>query len=184
MTSPGSELLTSRLAEHIASVMANADAGHCVRVDDVNVVLAPELAAALETDLPGVAVHVLRGDPQGVLDIAAERAIEIRNRKQLPCLLIVPAGEGHAGVTIADLKLQRAADGIWRPAADSPVRGAAEVDVVTVKEDIEGQPRTGKVDAGSDQVSDAPVAHRPLTAADVGPGWMPRTAREKNPAGK
>jgi poly(beta-D-mannuronate) lyase len=94
------------------------------------------------------------------------------------------AGEGHAGVTIADLKLQRAADGIWRPAADSPVRGAAEADIVTVKEDIGGQPRTGKADAGSDQVSDAPVAHRPLTPADVGPGWMPRTAGDKTPAGK
>jgi DNA phosphorothioation-dependent restriction protein DptH len=104
--SSGSDLLTSKLAEHIASVMANADAGHCVRVDDVNVVLAPKLAAALETDLPDVAVHVLKGDPQGVLDIAAERAIEIRNRKQTPCLLIVPAGEGHAASSL-DNSFQR-----------------------------------------------------------------------------
>lgn len=80
----------------------------------------------------------------------------------------------HAGIRLADPKLARAADGLMRPAADSPVRGAAEGDFPALKTDLDGQPRPGKPDAGCDQVSDAPVTNRPLTAADTGPAWLPR----------
>lgn len=96
----GTDLLTAKLAEHLATLMADAAPGHCVRVDDVNATLAPDLAGALDALLPSVAVHVLRAVPGPGLDIAAERAIEIRNRKVTPCLLVVPAGEGHAASSL------------------------------------------------------------------------------------
>jgi len=102
----GSGLLTQKLAQQLAASMEGAAAGHCVRVDDVSETLATELASALANDLPGVAVHVLRAKPQEDTDIAAERAIEIRNRKQTPCLLIVPAGQGHAASSL-DNSFQR-----------------------------------------------------------------------------
>jgi hypothetical protein len=86
--------------------MADASPGHCVRVDDVNATLAPELASALGARLPGVAVHILRAAPESAFDIAAERAIEIRNRKVSPCLLVVPAGEGRAASSL-DNSFQR-----------------------------------------------------------------------------
>jgi len=55
-----------------------------------------------------------------------------------------------------------------------PAAGAAEGDFASVKTDIDGQPRSGKFDAGCDQRSAAPIASRPLTAADVGPAWLQR----------
>jgi len=76
------------------------------------------------------------------------------------------------GIRVVDPRLERAKDGLWRPAADSPVRGADEGRFADIKTDMDGQPRPGKLDAGSDQISDAPVTLRPLTAADVGPSWM------------
>jgi poly(beta-D-mannuronate) lyase len=86
----------------------------------------------------------------------------------------------HAGVKSVDLKLVKGINGLWRPATDSPARGAAEGDVAQFSKDIDGQPRPAKAaDAGCDQASDAPVANRPLTAADVGPSWLARTAGDK-----
>ena len=80
----------------------------------------------------------------------------------------------HAGFKVADLKLARGADGLLRPTAGSPARGAAEGEFPKIKTDLDGQPRTGKLDVGCDQTSDAPVANRPLTKADVGPAWLAR----------
>ena len=77
----------------------------------------------------------------------------------------------HPGSRVADTKLMRGADGISRPSANSPVRAAAEGEFGAVSTDIDGQPRTGKLDTGCDQISDAPVLNRPLMAADVGPTW-------------
>jgi poly(beta-D-mannuronate) lyase len=80
----------------------------------------------------------------------------------------------HAGIRIADPKLERSPDGLFRPAAGSPARGSADVELGVVKTDIDGQPRLRKPDAGCDQSSDAPVTSRPLTATDVGPQWSKR----------
>jgi len=88
-----------------------------------------------------------------------------------------------AGVTNAATKLRmieprllRREDGLWRPAAESDVRQAAEGRFPVVTTDIDGQRRTGRCDVGCDQASEEPVSNRPLTAADVGPSWMkPRT---------
>ena len=88
----------------------------------------------------------------------------------------------HPGVTFADLKVSKADDGLWRPAPDSPVRGAgerlADDAPAALKLDMDGQARAAdKSDAGADQVSTAPVTRRPLTPADVGPSWMDRTRK-------
>ena len=80
----------------------------------------------------------------------------------------------HTGFRLADPKLVRGTDGLMRPAADSPARGAAEGNFAAVKTDIDGQPRATPPDAGCDQISDAPITNRPLSAADVGPAWLKR----------
>ena len=63
-------------------------------------------------------------------------------------------------------------DGLWRPGADSPARGAAEGGFPQIKTDIDGQARRASLDVGSDQVSADSVTHRPLLPHDVGPDWM------------
>jgi poly(beta-D-mannuronate) lyase len=78
----------------------------------------------------------------------------------------------RAGIRVVDVKLERGGDGMWRPAKDSPARSAAEGNFPTITTDVDGQPRKGRLDAGCDQLSDAPVFNHPLTAADVGPAWM------------
>ena len=78
---------------------------------------------------------------------------------------------GGAGVTVSDPKLTRAADGLWRPAPNSPALGAAAGDFPFVTTDIDGQPRPARKDIGCDQQSAAPVLYRPLTTAEVGPAW-------------
>ena len=88
-----------------------------------------------------------------------------------------PGGVEHAGIKFVEAKLERGADGLWRPAKDSAVRGAAEGSFPSVNSDIDGQPRLGRADAGCDQLSEAPITRRPLTAAEVGPAWMDAKAR-------
>ena len=80
------------------------------------------------------------------------------------------------GVRLVDPRLERAADGLWRPAAGSPALGAAEPPGSTPHDDVDGQPRGGMAlpDVGADQRSDAPILRRPLKPVDVGPAWLPR----------
>ena len=82
----------------------------------------------------------------------------------------------HAGIKVLDPKLEKAKDGLLRPSGQSPAHAAAEGEFPDVKTDMDGQPRPARPDVGCDQISDAPVTHRPLTAADVGPSWMDRSA--------
>lgn len=87
--------------------------------------------------------------------------------------------KGHAGIERVDLKLAKAAgDELIRPAADSPVRGAASRELSPqVDHDVDGQARGDKRDAGCDQLSDEPVKHRVLKPQDVGPSWLPREGK-------
>jgi poly(beta-D-mannuronate) lyase len=87
-----------------------------------------------------------------------------------------PASRGpeYPGIRQVDARLARSGDGLWRPAADSPARGAATGDFAPVTIDIDGQRRAGARDAGCDQTADGPVTNRPLTAADVGTSWRER----------
>jgi poly(beta-D-mannuronate) lyase len=76
------------------------------------------------------------------------------------------------GITMLDPKLTRGSDGLWRPGPGSPAREAAEGRYESIKEDVDGHPRTGKKDVGCDQASTEAVKRRPLTSRDVGPDWM------------
>jgi poly(beta-D-mannuronate) lyase len=87
------------------------------------------------------------------------------------------AGIERAGIKFVEAKLERGADGLWRAAKDSAARGAAEGSFPSVKTDIDGQQRQGRADSGCDQLSEAPVTRRRLTAADVGPAWMAAKTR-------
>ena len=80
---------------------------------------------------------------------------------------------------VADPQLTLGADGIHRPAADSPARGAADDRLVAVADDIEGQPRVAPYDIGCDQSSTAAVQFRPLTARETGPPWLKERTSSK-----
>jgi poly(beta-D-mannuronate) lyase len=77
----------------------------------------------------------------------------------------------HEGIRVVDPKLALAAEGLWRPGKDSPLRGAAEGNFSSIKTDIDAQERKGAVDVGCDQNVNAPVINRPLTSRDVGTSW-------------
>lgn len=76
------------------------------------------------------------------------------------------------GLLTIDPKLAKAGDDLWRPATGSPLAGAATGEFAAITTDIDGQPRAGAKDAGSDQQSSGPVRNRPLTASDAGPTWL------------
>jgi len=88
--------------------------------------------------------------------------------------------EGKEAPTLAagamrkvDLKLEPDDTGLWRPAADSPARGAAVGEFPSVTTDMDGQPRPqANTDTGADQESNAPITRRPLSPGDVGPDWF------------
>lgn len=77
------------------------------------------------------------------------------------------------GISSISPLLYRAADSLWRPAPASPVIGAGQGNYPFVNDDVDGQIRIMPKDSGADQVSSAPVLHRPLMPLDVGPSWFP-----------
>jgi poly(beta-D-mannuronate) lyase len=106
----------------------------------------------------------------GPLVQAASAPIDLRWKSNLmhgANLGIEPAD----GIRQEDPKLRRAADGLWRPAADSIALGQADDGFPFVTDDIDGQPRGSKPDIGCDQASAAATTRQPLTRAMVGPSW-------------
>ncbi|MEU3606884.1 polysaccharide lyase 6 family protein [Streptomyces sp. NPDC035033] len=77
----------------------------------------------------------------------------------------IPAG----GFRRVDPLLRKDADGVHRLTAGSPAVGAATLASLTVTEDVDGHPRGGARDVGSDEYSTLAPVRRPLTTADVGP---------------
>ena len=75
------------------------------------------------------------------------------------------------GILLADPKLGRAPDGLWRPRSDSPALGAAQGGFEFVTDDIRGRVRPPAKDVGSDQADGSSPIRQPLTPADVGPSW-------------
>lgn len=92
-------LLSQTLKDEAEKLVAKREAGHCARLDDIGLALAHELAAMLSKD-DRFMVGILRSHPVGPMEMSAERAIELRNRKATPLLLLVPAGEGHAASSL------------------------------------------------------------------------------------
>jgi hypothetical protein len=72
------------------------------------------------------------------------------------------------GYRTVDPKLAKDSHGLLRPAASSPVIGAATGSLPQVTQDIDQQSRPSAKDVGADQYNSATPA-RPLTTADVGP---------------
>ncbi|MFC5206099.1 hypothetical protein ACFPM0_06135 [Pseudonocardia sulfidoxydans] len=107
LASPGSlpPLVLGQIAEQIADALTGHDAGNCVRIDSIRRGDAGELVEVLRDRLPaGLAdVHVLvdhPGDADGKLAIPAERAVELRNRKERQLVLMVPVGSGSAASSL------------------------------------------------------------------------------------
>ena len=77
-----------------------------------------------------------------------------------------------SGMELKDAKLSRSTDGLWRPSADSPLKGAFVGNFPFVTEDMDGQFRESPKDAGADQLSSTNITNRALTQiSDVGPDW-------------
>ncbi len=80
---------------------------------------------------------------------------------------------GDAGISVVNPQLILGADGLWRPASNSPAIDAASGDFTgTLTTDMDGQPRIGIFDVGADEFSNAAIVRKPLQAADVGPNWL------------
>jgi DNA phosphorothioation-dependent restriction protein DptH len=93
--------LTERIAVRLEEHLAKRPPGHCVRVDDLTADDARALAEQIVGHSPAFDTNVLAQDVSWPpLEIKAERAIELRNRKVRPLLLLVPAGAGHAASSL------------------------------------------------------------------------------------
>jgi poly(beta-D-mannuronate) lyase len=73
------------------------------------------------------------------------------------------------GISTANPQLAVSSDGLSRPAPASPTVNGAQGSYPFVTIDMDGQVRDAMPDIGADEVSTAPVTHRPLTPVDVGP---------------
>lgn len=83
------------------------------------------------------------------------------------------------GITSTDPLLE-ARGALWRPAATSPVIGAAaQLDYVTI--DIDGQSRDAAPDIGADEVASGPVIYPPLLRQDVGPPYLDQILQSASP---
>ena len=93
--------LTDRIASNLRERLSRRQAGHCVRVDDLSAEDARAVAEAIASQSPAFDVHVLSAEARSPpLEIGADRAIELRNRKLQPLLLLVPSGTGHAASSL------------------------------------------------------------------------------------
>jgi DNA phosphorothioation-dependent restriction protein DptH len=97
------ELVIDRLADQLTGLVRDHTAGHCVRVDNVRRSDAEVLVTELRTRLPAVTADVyVLADTASADDTAipAERAVELRNRKRRPLVLVVPVGAGAAASSL------------------------------------------------------------------------------------
>ncbi|HEY0812745.1 MAG TPA: DUF87 domain-containing protein [Pseudonocardia sp.] len=93
------------IADQVAEALRDHGAGHCVRVDSIRRGDAAQLVEVLRDRLPSESadVHVLvdhAGEADGKLSIPAERAVELRNRKERQLVLMVPVGSGSAASSL------------------------------------------------------------------------------------
>jgi DNA phosphorothioation-dependent restriction protein DptH len=95
------EALIGRIAGRLESHLTERRPGHCVRVDDLSVTDAHAVAEEVGRRTVELDVHVLANPtPAHRSEIGVDRAIELRNRKMRPLLLLVPAGAGHAASSL------------------------------------------------------------------------------------
>ena len=78
-----------------------------------------------------------------------------------------------SGIAFIDPLLTLAADGLMRPASNSPAIDSAAGSYPDVTTDIDGHDRTtGSKDIGADEIDSTTRSFNPLGADDVGPNWM------------
>ncbi|MCW1924684.1 alginate lyase family protein [Luteolibacter arcticus] len=137
------------------------------------------------TDSPGATIELDAGIGSAGRTLRPENIVIAHNVFSLPQRAVLTKGTEGAGfrwtgnfsnragdhVRKADLMLTRDLHGVWRPSPGSPLQAAAEA-FPGIGCDLDGQPRTGRFDAGCDEISQAPAIARPLTTADTGPAWM------------
>ena len=137
------------------------------------------------TDSPGAAIELDAGFGSAGRSLRPENIVIANNVFALPNQAVITKGSEGAGfrwtgnfsnltaghVRKADLMLTRDHYGVWRPSPGSPLQSVADP-FPGITTDLDGQPRTGRFDAGCDEISQAPATARPLTTADTGPLWM------------
>ncbi|MFE7202373.1 helicase HerA domain-containing protein [Pseudonocardia alni] len=100
------ELIIETLAAQIVDAIEGHGAGHCVRIDSIRQADAEALVRTVRSKLAAPAdadVHVLAGEDRpadGDLAVPAERAVELRNRKERPLILMVPIGSGSSASSL------------------------------------------------------------------------------------
>lgn len=94
--------LIDRIADELGNNLRQRSAGHCIRVDDLTITDAYAVTEEVRRAAVDCDVHVLAGSKpsRSELEIGIDRAIELRNRKNRPLLLLVPAGAGHAASSL------------------------------------------------------------------------------------
>lgn len=130
MTTELPAALITRVADFLERNLDGRPVGHCLRVDDLTREDALAIAAELAPRIPGADVHVLaEASAEHPAEIAADRAIELRNRKAKPLLLLVPARAGLSAssldnsfepLPLVDM-LDAVSDGIEKELVPSPV---------------------------------------------------------------
>ena len=130
MTTELPAALITRVAGFLERDLDGRPAGHCVRVDDLTRDDAIAIAAELAPRIPGADVHVLaETSAEHPAEIAADRAIELRNRKVKPLLLLIPAKAGLSASSLDNsfeplplvYMLDAVSEGIEKELAPTPV---------------------------------------------------------------
>ena len=97
--------IVDTISDHLVAELTGHGSGHCVRVDSVRPGDAQALVLALRKGLSAGSadVHVLADQPteaDGETSIPAERAVELRNRKERQLILVVPVDSGSAASSL------------------------------------------------------------------------------------
>ncbi len=140
MTDLPSSDLPDRVVDTIAGLveasLADHGAGHCVRIDSIRRADAAHLAGALADRLPHgtTDVHVLVDHPDdadGKLSVLAERAVELRNRKERRLVLMVPVGSGSAASSLDNSFARIDVTGLLAGAAEVMLAGLDDAELAT-----------------------------------------------------
>lgn len=139
MSEPAGAALPGLIIDRIATVLAEQigqhESGHCVRVDNLRQADAVSLARTLRAG-PAASqadVHVLIDRLEQAADellIPAERAVELRNRKKHPLVLMVPVSTGTAASSLDNSFERQDAVDLLRVASDALAENLSDEDGV------------------------------------------------------
>ncbi|MFD3593187.1 helicase HerA domain-containing protein [Nocardia sp. NPDC058640] len=139
MPDPVSRALPQSVLDQIAAALTehvhDHRAGHCVRVDNLRAEDAENLAMTLRAGPAGHVADVLvlvdsAKETEKAFHVHAERAVELRNRKQRQLVLLVPVGVGAAASSLDNSFERRDAVELLRAASESLASAISDVDGV------------------------------------------------------